>query len=99
MKQVIVLYGKPADSTAFDRHYAETHVPLVHRMPHLKGFRYSKGEVKSSDAQNAPYMVATLDYADEADLAASLASPEGQDAVADVAAFASGGVTILTVTF
>ncbi|MCB1431328.1 MAG: EthD family reductase [Alphaproteobacteria bacterium] len=33
MKQVNVLYGQPTDRSAFDRHYAETHVPLVERIP------------------------------------------------------------------
>jgi uncharacterized protein (TIGR02118 family) len=97
MKQVIVIYGQPADRAAFDRHYAEVHVPLVNRMPRMHSFKYSKGPVQSSDAGNVPYLVATLSYATDADHAASLGSPEGKAAVADVANFATGGVTVLTI--
>jgi uncharacterized protein (TIGR02118 family) len=99
LKQIIVIYGQPTDPAAFDRHYAEIHVPLVRRMPHLTAFLYSKGAVQSSDPTNAPYMIAALSYANDADLASSLDSAEGKAAVADVPNFASGGVTILTVTF
>lgn len=98
MKQIIVVYGKPADPAAFDKHYAEVHVPLVNRMPHLKSFSYSNGPVQCSDAEKTPHLVAFLNYDSDADLGASLDSPEGKAAVADVANFASGGVTIYTVT-
>lgn len=98
MKQVIVIYGKPGDPAAFDRHYRETHVPLVHRMPHLRAFVFSKGAVQSTDAGKEPHLVAMLSYESDADLEASLGSPEGKAAVADVANFATGGVTILTIT-
>lgn len=98
MKQIIVIYGAPHDPAHFDYHYEATHVPLVMKMPHLLDFRYSKGPVLSSPPESAPHLVATLSYGSEADLAASLESPEGKAAVADVANFASGGVTILTVT-
>jgi uncharacterized protein (TIGR02118 family) len=98
MKQVVVIYGKPNDSSHFNQHYEEVHVPLVRRMPHLRAFQYSKGEVQSSNAEFAPHLVAILTYDTDADLAASLESSEGKAAVADVVNFASGGVTILTVT-
>ena len=98
MKQVVVIYGMPKDTSHFNQYYEEVHVLLVQRMPHLRAFQYSKGEVQSSSAEFAPHLVATLTYDTDADLAASLESAEGKAAVADVANFASGGVTILTVT-
>lgn len=98
MKQIIVVYGKPADPAAFDKHYAEVHVPLVNRMPHLKAFSYSVGPVQCSDAEKTPHLVATMSYASDADLGASLDFAEGKAAVADVGNFASGGVTIYTIT-
>lgn len=99
MKKVIVIYGKPEDAAAFDRHYLEIHVPLVHKMPFLKSFEFSKGGVQSSSVEQPPHLVAILGYASDEDREASLASPEGKAAVADVGNFASGGVTILTATF
>lgn len=97
MKRVIVLYGTPDDPAAFDRHYAEVHTPLALAMPKLAGFAISRGPVAASPDADAPYLVATLDYASEDDLAASLSSPEGQAAVGDLANFASGGVRLLTI--
>lgn len=97
MKRVIVLYGTPEDPVAFDRHYAEVHTPLTTAMPKLAGFEISRGPVTAAPDDEAPYLVATLSYACDEDLAASLASPEGQAAVADLANFASGGVRILTI--
>jgi uncharacterized protein (TIGR02118 family) len=92
---VIVLYGPPADPAAFDRHYREVHVPLTKAMPHLAGFEVSQGPVAVQGA-DAVHLVARLRYASQADLEASLGSPEGAAAVGDLANFADGGVTLYT---
>jgi uncharacterized protein (TIGR02118 family) len=97
MKRVIVLYGTPDDPAAFDRHYAEVHTPLAAAMPKLAGFEVSRGPVAASPDSDTPYLVATLSYASDEDMAASLGSPEGQAAVADLANFATGGVRLLTI--
>lgn len=97
MKRVIVQYGVPADPAAFNKHYEETHIPLVKKMPRLKGFEYSSGAVVSSDEDAAYHFVAILSYDSQEDLEFSLGSPEGIAAVEDVGNFASGGVEIITV--
>lgn len=97
MKRVVVIYGPPEDVAHFDRHYAEVHRALVLRMPHLLRFQHSTGAVASSDPARPAHLVAFLDYASQADLDASLASPEGRAAVDDLANFATGGTTILTI--
>ena len=97
MKRVIVQYGMPEDPAAFDAHYRDIHIPLVEKMPLLKGFEYSTGPVVSSDESAAYHLVAILTYESQDDLDASLGSPEGQAAVADVGNFASGGVEIITI--
>ncbi len=95
MIRLTVIYGTPANPAAFDAHYRDVHIPLARAMPGLKGFEVSQGGVAAS-AGDAPYLIALLSYADEASLHASLASPEGQKAVADVVNFATGGCTIYT---
>lgn len=95
MKLTIVAYGQPADPAGFDRHYANVHVPLVRAMPHLQAFEYSKGPVVTEG--EAPYLIALLRYASAQDLEAALSSPEGQAALADIANFATGGVTVQTI--
>jgi uncharacterized protein (TIGR02118 family) len=95
--RVIVNYGMPADSAAFDTHYTDVHAPLTRAMPHLKGFEVSRGAVTSSDESAPVYATAILSYANRSDLEASMASPEGQAAVEDLGTFATGGVTIVTI--
>ncbi len=97
MIKVIVLYGHPSDAAEFDRHYAGVHVPLVQAMPLLRGFAVSRGGVRDGDGQSRYHLVAELSYDNEADLRESLASEPGQRAAADVATFATGGATLLTV--
>ncbi len=97
MKRVLVCYGQPDDPAAFDRHYRDVHAPLVGKIPHLASFEMSRGPVVSSEPSVDYYLVAILSYANQADMDAAMASPEGEAAVADLANFASGGVTILTV--
>ncbi len=94
MAHVLVLYNTPADPTAFDRYYHETHVPIANRIPGLRSYRISDGAVQAI-AGTAPHLVAILEFDSMADLLAALASPEGQAAAADLPNFASGGVTLL----
>jgi uncharacterized protein (TIGR02118 family) len=97
MFQLVVCYGAPDDPSAFDRHYAETHVPLVHKIPGLR--RFEAGKVLGTpDGSPAPYYwIAELTFDSGEDLQAAMGSPEGQAAGADVATFASGGATLMTV--
>jgi uncharacterized protein (TIGR02118 family) len=97
MKRIIVHYGMPDDPAAFDAHYEKTHIPLTSAMPHLRSFEVSRGDVSCSDEARPVYLTAILSYESAADMEASLASEEGKTAVADVANFATGGVTLVTI--
>jgi uncharacterized protein (TIGR02118 family) len=92
---VIVLYRPPADPEAFGRHYRTVHVPLVHAMPGLEAFEVSDGPVDTQGGDPV-HFVARLRFASQADLEASLASPEGQAAVGDLANFADAGAIVVT---
>jgi len=83
MARLLVIYPTPTDAAAFDKHYAETHIALVYKIPGLKKFELSKGPVVSPTAANGVYLVATLHFETMADLQAGLATPEGQAAAAD----------------
>lgn len=96
MKRVVVIYGPPEDPSAFDTHYSNVHAKLVLDMPNLRSFQYSAGAVATSNPERPAHLVAFLDYASQAELDASLASPQGKAAVDDLANFATGGATILT---
>ncbi|HND51774.1 MAG TPA: EthD family reductase [Pirellulaceae bacterium] len=95
MIRLLVLYGHPKDPEAFDRYYAEIHVPLAQRMRGLKKWTIGKVTGTPGDAPSPYYYIADL-YADTREqLDAIIASPEGQAAVADVPNYATGGVTFL----
>jgi uncharacterized protein (TIGR02118 family) len=97
MVKFVVLYNQPEDPSDFDRHYAETHIPLVEKIPDLK--RFEAGKVLGSpDGSPAPYYyMAELSFQDPDAMQAALGSPEGEAAAADVGTFATGGASIMVV--
>jgi uncharacterized protein (TIGR02118 family) len=93
----VALYGSPSDATAFERYYAETHVPLARRLPGLQRLETAR-LLGTAEGGPAPYYrIAELRFADMEHLQAAAASPAGQALAADVAKFATGGVTVLVV--
>ena len=97
MVKLVVAYGPPEDPSAFDRHYAETHTPLAQKVPNLRRFEAGK-VLGTADGSAAPYyFIAELSFDSPEELQASLQSPEGQAAAADLGNFASGGATLMVV--
>lgn len=95
MVKLVVCYGTPQDPAEFDQHYAETHVPLVDKIAHMR--RFEHGKVLGTPEGSAPpfYYIAELSFDSMEDLQAAMGSAEGQAAGADVETFASGGVTMM----
>jgi uncharacterized protein (TIGR02118 family) len=95
MVKLVVAYGTPEDSAAFDEYYASTHIPLVHKIPSLR--RFEAGKILGTpDGSAAPfYFLAELWFDSAEDLQAAMGSAEGQAAGADVPNFASGGATLM----
>ena len=91
----MTLYGPPADPAAFERHYAETHVPLAHQIPGLQRVETAL-ILGTAQGRLAPYYrIAELWFADVGRLQIAAASAEGQALAADAANFATGGITVL----
>ncbi|QOG21382.1 MULTISPECIES: EthD family reductase [Bradyrhizobium] len=95
MAEIVVLYKTPKDAAAFDKYYAETHIPLAKKLPGLKKYAVSKGPVASPGGATGIHLVAILTFDSVADIQAAFASPEGNATGADVPKFASGGADIL----
>ena len=95
MATLLVLYKTPTDAAAFDRHYAQTHIPLAEKIPGLRSYRVSKGTVASPAGASGVHLVATLSFDSLADLQAGLGSAEGAAAAGDVPNFATGGAELL----
>jgi uncharacterized protein (TIGR02118 family) len=91
MVRLLVLYNPPEDPAAFDKYYNEIHIPLAKQLPGL--VRYTISRNLGAKAQY--YLIAELDWADMASARAALRSPEGAEATADMAKFATTGASSL----
>ena len=77
MVKLVVCYGAPEDPGDFDRHYTETHVPLVHKIPNLQRFEHGK-VLGSPDGTAAPYYyLAELSFREFRGLAGRDGEPRG----------------------
>jgi uncharacterized protein (TIGR02118 family) len=94
MARLLVMYKTPRDAAAFDRHYAEKHIPLAKKIPGVRKYEVSKGAVATPAGPAGYHLVAILQFDDIAAIQQAFASAEGQAAVADVQTFATGGVDI-----
>jgi uncharacterized protein (TIGR02118 family) len=94
MAKVLVLYKKPKNAEAFDKHYASVHIPLAKKIPGLTKYDISKGGVSTPAGPGDVHLVATLHFDSFDALQAGLASPEGKAAAGDLANFADGGVEL-----
>lgn len=94
MRKLVVLYGHPADPDHFRRHYIGTHLPLAARLPGLLAMRHSFAP-EGVGGPSPYFCIFEGEFADAAALGAAMASPEGQAVAADVANYATGGVTVL----
>ncbi|SRR5579884_913953 len=94
MLKLTILYGHPSDPQAFERYYAETHMPLVAKIP--GGHRFEQARVLSTPDGSRPpyYRIFELWSDSQEQMQACLGSAEGQAAVADLPHFATGGVTL-----
>jgi len=77
-----VIYRRPADPEAFDRHYREVHVPLAWKLPGLRSYVVSRGDVVSPTGDDV-YLIGTLHFDSLDAIRAAFATPEGQACAAD----------------
>jgi uncharacterized protein (TIGR02118 family) len=94
MAQLLVMYKTPRDPAAFDKYYAEKHIPLTKKIPGVRKYQVSKGPVATPAGLSAYHLIVTIEFDDVAAIQQAFASAEGQAAAADVQTFATGGVEI-----
>jgi uncharacterized protein (TIGR02118 family) len=95
MAEVVVTYKTPKDTAAFDKYYAETHIPQAKKMPGLRKYQVSKGPVATPAGPSGIHLIATLTFDSMAAIGAAFGSAEGKATAADVPKFASGGADIV----
>jgi len=85
---MVVIYRKPADVAAFERHYFEKHVPLAKRLPGIRKYEVSQGPIVSPAGASDAWMVATLHFDSLAAIREAFASDVGEQCAADRREFA-----------
>jgi len=94
MARLLVMYKTPRDTAAFDKHYADKHIPLAKKIPGLRKYEVSKGPVATPAGPSNYHLAAVLQFDDMTAIQKAFGSAQGQAAVADVQTFATGGVDI-----
>jgi uncharacterized protein (TIGR02118 family) len=77
----LALYERPADPEAFDRHYDQTHLPLIRQLPGLRRCTLGRNITVLHGAQY--YLIAELEWDTMDQLQAAFASPQGRATAAD----------------
>jgi len=95
MVKLTVFYGQPQDPGAFDRYYQQVHIPIVRKLPGLKGYTTDKPIALTPQEKSPYYMIASLYWDSMQALQDALQSPEGQATAADLQNFATGGAALL----
>lgn len=90
-----VLYGHPKDAAAFEKYYVEKHLPLVAKTQGVLKLELTKFLPNPDGSAPAYYRMAELYFNNAAEMQQALGSPEGQAMAADLANFATGGLTIV----
>jgi uncharacterized protein (TIGR02118 family) len=98
MVRFLVLYGKPTDAEAFDRHYREVHIPLARTLPGLRRYTVSRNPARVRGG-GPYYLIAELDWDDGPALQRAFQSSEGRATAADAAYLATLSPGMQSMTF
>jgi len=94
MHRILALYPPPKDPAHFKKYYEEKHLPLAAQMPGLLSSRHSFA-IEGITGPSPYFCIWEGEFANAAAMAAASQSEIGQKVAADVANYATGGVTIL----
>lgn len=96
--KINVQYGHPTDPDAFEKYYAETHLPMAATMTGFTRFEAGKVIGTPDGTPSDVYRIAEIWWDSPDDMQKTMGSPEGQATVADIANFATGGVNVFIST-
>jgi uncharacterized protein (TIGR02118 family) len=88
--KITITFWEPSDPEAFERHYVETHAPLVRALPGLRAYEYGRALTNFDGSPPDAYWVVSLTFDDVEAMHASFASPPGQKTTADMPRFITG---------
>lgn len=99
MAHMVVVYKRPKDVEAFERHYFGTHIPLAKNLPGLRNYEVSHGAIMSPSGSSDAYLIGTLYFDDMKAIRDAFASEAGQACAADRREFAPDPESFQTYLF
>src|SRR5450631_3897178 len=64
--KITITFWDPTDPAAFERHYVETHAPLVQALPGLRAYEYGRALTNFDGSEPDAFWVVSLTF-DDAD--------------------------------
>lgn len=95
MVKLVVTYGHPKSPDAFEKYYAETHLPIAGQIKGVSKVELSKFIGTPDGSNPSKYRMAELYFESIEELQKQMGSIEGQAAVNDIPNFATGGVDVM----
>jgi uncharacterized protein (TIGR02118 family) len=92
--KLTVLYGAPKDPAAFESHYAQTHMPMIHAVKDIR-VEVAKPLPSPDGKPPAYYRITEIWFPSLDEMHRITSTPEWKQIAADVPNFASGGATFL----
>ena len=94
MIKLVALFKRPEDVGDFDRHYEETHAPLMRMVPGLERMEVTRN-LKAFRGEPEYYLIAEMYFRDRESFDAAMASDENRAAGKDLMSFARDVVTMV----
>jgi len=91
--KVTVLYGHPKNPEDFEKYYFGTHMPMVIAAKGARKAETSKCPPAADGSPGPFYRMFEIWFDSKEDMIATTATPEWKKLVADLANFATGGIT------
>ncbi len=93
MIKLVALFKRPEDAEEFNRHYTETHAPLMRKVPGMERMEVTRS-LGAFRGEPDYYMVAEMYFRDKEAFDAAMASDENRSAGKDLMSFARDVVTM-----
>jgi len=89
--KLVVLYTQPDDREAFDKEYAEVHMPLVEQVPGLQRTEVGRLVTALDGGEKTYHWMAELYFADQEAMQAAFGTDEGKATAAHYGKIAPPG--------
>ena len=93
MLKLVALFKRPEAVEEFDRHYDQTHAPLMRKVPGLERMEVTRN-LRAFRGEPEYYLVAEMYFRDQEAFDAAMASEENRAAGKDLMGFARDYVTM-----